>query len=482
MSELSDAFYTQGGPLSHRDIPFIVVAEARDDSRDIRVYDLCIRTPGENGRVLLKDVNLHFRPGDRVIFTGESGSGKTTAVKALMDQWDYGQGLVVMPRGMRTMLFSQAAYAPNANLRTVLNMATEGKGKFSDHDLRLALQNVGLDKLIQQIPGQQVEMLIDALMEDIPVILSGVPEYELSAVKEKISDRIKERVPQMFNSVQYVPDEQRAYLHVRLDEVFQKCGINLRQDDTENIANSMAHDIDMSLLHPLEKRLKIFAADLAERKQGRIFSYTPLKIDYFNWAFGRFLKKAMNSFLANEDTDDSFREIRMNKAQADRVVAFMSETLKTEMLKHSSADKLHQAFNAASWPLSLQMLRMKAKSAVNEIVQAVTFFMDKQVTTGDTLSLSGGERQKLMIAIAGLHRPDILFLDEITAALDRDTGETLYKELLDSLPKDTIVISIAHNLHILKYHTIHAHLENQNVSVTRIALQDATPSAPGPAV
>jgi putative ATP-binding cassette transporter len=59
------------------------------------------------------------------------------------------------------------------------------------------------------------------------------------------------------------------------------------------------------------------------------------------------------------------------------------------------------------------------------------------------LFLSGGEQQRLAIARALLHKPDHLFLDEATAALDEESETRLYRLLRERLPESGIV-SIGH--------------------------------------
>lgn len=58
---------------------------------------------------------------------------------------------------------------------------------------------------------------------------------------------------------------------------------------------------------------------------------------------------------------------------------------------------------------------------------------------------SGGQRQRLAIARALYNDPDILILDEATAALDTET-ETAVMESIDSLKSDKTLIIIAHRL------------------------------------
>jgi putative ATP-binding cassette transporter len=64
--------------------------------------------------------------------------------------------------------------------------------------------------------------------------------------------------------------------------------------------------------------------------------------------------------------------------------------------------------------------------------------------------LSGGEQQRVAIARAVLAKPQWLFLDESTAALDEPSEAALYRMLRERLPETTIV-SIGHRstLHAL---------------------------------
>jgi putative ATP-binding cassette transporter len=68
-----------------------------------------------------------------------------------------------------------------------------------------------------------------------------------------------------------------------------------------------------------------------------------------------------------------------------------------------------------------------------------------------SLQLSGGEQQRLAVARALLHRPDWLFLDEATAALDEASERHLYGLLEQRLAGATIV-SIAHRPTVAAYH------------------------------
>jgi putative ATP-binding cassette transporter len=67
-------------------------------------------------------------------------------------------------------------------------------------------------------------------------------------------------------------------------------------------------------------------------------------------------------------------------------------------------------------------------------------------------AMSGGEQQRLALARAVLHRPEWLFLDEASSALD-EAGERQMYELLRRRLTHTTVMSIAHRSQVAAYHT-----------------------------
>jgi len=66
-------------------------------------------------------------------------------------------------------------------------------------------------------------------------------------------------------------------------------------------------------------------------------------------------------------------------------------------------------------------------------------------------TLSGGEKQRLAFARVLLHRPDIIVLDEATAALDTPSQDRLMRMLWQEL-KDATVVSIGHRPELADFH------------------------------
>jgi putative ATP-binding cassette transporter len=79
----------------------------------------------------------------------------------------------------------------------------------------------------------------------------------------------------------------------------------------------------------------------------------------------------------------------------------------------------------------------------------ITDRLDEERAWAQTLSL--GEQQRLAVARALLTKPDWLFLDEATAALDEPTEAEVYRIIKEKLP-DTTVVSIGHRSTLAAYH------------------------------
>ena len=68
--------------------------------------------------------------------------------------------------------------------------------------------------------------------------------------------------------------------------------------------------------------------------------------------------------------------------------------------------------------------------------------------------LSSGEQQRVALARALLMRPDWLFLDESTSAVDEKLEAELYAVMARRLPKTTIM-SIGHRSAVVRLHQRH---------------------------
>jgi vitamin B12/bleomycin/antimicrobial peptide transport system ATP-binding/permease protein len=83
---------------------------------------LCLRDIAvtlDDGTVVVKDADVTVERNERVLVVGESGTGKSSLVRAIAGLWPWGQGEIAIPRGARLFLMPQQPYIPLGSLRRV---------------------------------------------------------------------------------------------------------------------------------------------------------------------------------------------------------------------------------------------------------------------------------------------------------------------------------------------------------------------------
>lgn len=94
------------------------------------------------------------------------------------------------------------------------------------------------------------------------------------------------------------------------------------------------------------------------------------------------------------------------------------------------------------------VIRAAKAASAHEFIMNLPDAYETKVGAGGQ-DLSGGEKQRLSIARTILQDPDILILDEATAAMDTETEASIQKALSD-LQRDRTTIAIAHRLSTLR--------------------------------
>ena len=124
----------------------IVIGESPDDS--LRLEGLSVAQ--YNGRVMIDDADTSIAKGDKVLLTGESGTGKSTLIRAIAGLWPWGSGRVLIPAGAHLAFLPQRAYLPNGSLRQVL-LYPAVQTVVEDQVLEDALERCGLHRLIPRL-------------------------------------------------------------------------------------------------------------------------------------------------------------------------------------------------------------------------------------------------------------------------------------------------------------------------------------------
>lgn len=491
--------------------PSTLIRRIKPAGSDIVLSGLSVRTPGESGRILADNINLTLERGKRYVLTGKSGSGKTITAKALLGQWDDCAGVIELPSGMKMMSLSQQSYFPDTDLRSILNMKPEGKHLFKDEDLSAALQKVGLENLIQHIPGETFRLMFEDIKDKLPSLIKNSADAQ--TLKHEMLAHITDYMGRHSDTVQFIPEANKQAFKAAIAPLLDGF-IPAQQSD--EFLDDILTQTERKSLAPLTGVILKQIPEYALKHSGLIWARSAESKRRFAAKLEKQLKAKLSDYLHNRDTDDLHRKPGINEHQADYLAKQLAESMLAELGKlHNS--RLSTAFNRVCgpavvnsirrifsiqqvpvvlspvtaeyvhtliWPLTaalkltiwpLQTLRLykQSKQTAADIVQATTLLLQKQALKGSDITygtrLSGGQKQKLNMAIAHLHQCDFLITDEITANLDEETGDILYRELMQSLPADTTVLSIAHNKYVRKHHTHHLTLENQKISMQPIA-------------
>ncbi|NMH66977.1 ABC transporter ATP-binding protein [Shewanella salipaludis] len=85
--------------------------------------------------------------------------------------------------------------------------------------------------------------------------------------------------------------------------------------------------------------------------------------------------------------------------------------------------------------------RREAKARLAELLALYTLEGQERQMAG---SMSGGQRQRLALAAATLHKPELLFLDEPTSAVDPENRREFWERLFDLCSQGTTILVSTH--------------------------------------
>ncbi|MGB6116663.1 MAG: ABC transporter ATP-binding protein/permease [Mesorhizobium sp.] len=136
-------FYGQAGRSAF-------VYREQEPAFGLAVTDLELAHQGASAEAFLRAPALHFQPGTWTLLVGQSGSGKTSLMKALNRLWPYGSGSVTYPAGASTFFAAQEVKLPRITLKQLICLP-DADGDHNDLTVADALHKSGLGAFIANI-------------------------------------------------------------------------------------------------------------------------------------------------------------------------------------------------------------------------------------------------------------------------------------------------------------------------------------------
>jgi putative ATP-binding cassette transporter len=93
---------------------------------------------------------LDVAPGERLLITGDSGSGKSCLLRAIAGIWPTGEGSIARPAQTRMLALPQRRYFPLGTLRQALAYPTPAEA-IPDEDIRAAMETAGIGGLTPRL-------------------------------------------------------------------------------------------------------------------------------------------------------------------------------------------------------------------------------------------------------------------------------------------------------------------------------------------
>jgi len=144
------------GPPSPSSIPIDApdqVITSISATEVLQISGLTLMPPGGSSRVLVQNLDLTMKEGDRLLIVGASGTGKSSLLRAIAGLWSDGSGEISRRPDEDLFFLPQRPYCTLGTLREQLLYPRSDRNQISDAELLEVLDIVDLGKLPERMGG-----------------------------------------------------------------------------------------------------------------------------------------------------------------------------------------------------------------------------------------------------------------------------------------------------------------------------------------
>ncbi len=218
-----------------------MIERAQHEDKVLQIRGLSVRL--DDGTGLIHEAEVDIAPGERVLIVGESGTGKSTLVRAIAGLWPWGEGQVIMQQKSKLLMLPQRAYIPLGSLRRAATYPLP-QNSIAPEEVVKALEAVGLghlaDRVEEEAPwehtlsgGEKQRLAIARLLLHKPdlIVLDEATSALDTDSQERLMTLIHDRLPEAtIISVGHRP-ELEAYHERKLVLKHQTGGARLIGDE-----------------------------------------------------------------------------------------------------------------------------------------------------------------------------------------------------------------------------------------------------------
>ncbi len=135
--------------------PGMRTIDVTEDSR-IELRSVTLMTPNYE-RTLVRDLPFSLQAGEGLVIVGNSGSGKSSLLRAIAGLWNAGTGQIIRPALSDMMFLPQRPYMVLGSLRSQL-LYPNPDNDISESKMRDILEEVNLAELPERVGGFEVEL------------------------------------------------------------------------------------------------------------------------------------------------------------------------------------------------------------------------------------------------------------------------------------------------------------------------------------